>query len=244
MLAAYKLRAVPINVNYRYVEDELRYLFDNADLVALVHQAQFAPRDRRGARAAAAAAPPRSDRRRQRRRPLDDRVGPLRGRARRASRPSATSGPRSDDDLYILYTGGTTGHAQGRGVAPGGRLARARRRHRLRHRRAHRGRVPAVARRGRDATKADGHRARAADARRRAVGHARRPVQGHHASCSAEVRRRTRCGRPSSSTASPSSPSPATPWPGRSSRRSTSRRLRHVVARRDQRAPRRCSRRR
>ena len=27
MLAAFKLRAVPINVNYRYVEDELRYLF-------------------------------------------------------------------------------------------------------------------------------------------------------------------------------------------------------------------------
>ena len=44
MLAAYKIRAVPINVNYRYVEDELFYLFDNADLVALVHDAQFAPR--------------------------------------------------------------------------------------------------------------------------------------------------------------------------------------------------------
>src|SRR5713101_3545327 len=44
MLAAYKVRAVPINVNYRYVEEELLYLFDNADLVALVHDAQFAPR--------------------------------------------------------------------------------------------------------------------------------------------------------------------------------------------------------
>ena len=44
ILAAYKLRAVPINVNYRYVEAELRYLFDNADLVALVHDAQYAPR--------------------------------------------------------------------------------------------------------------------------------------------------------------------------------------------------------
>jgi acyl-CoA synthetase (AMP-forming)/AMP-acid ligase II len=44
IFAAYKLRAVPINVNYRYVEAELRYLFDNADLVALVHDAQFAPR--------------------------------------------------------------------------------------------------------------------------------------------------------------------------------------------------------
>src|SRR6185295_151514 len=44
MLAAYKIRAVPININYRYVEDELLYLFDNADLVAVVHDAQFAPR--------------------------------------------------------------------------------------------------------------------------------------------------------------------------------------------------------
>src|SRR5687768_2541171 len=32
MLAAYKLRAVPVNVNYRYVEEELRYLFADADL--------------------------------------------------------------------------------------------------------------------------------------------------------------------------------------------------------------------
>ena len=44
MLACYKLRAVPINVNYRYVEQELQYLFDNADLVAVVHQRQFTPR--------------------------------------------------------------------------------------------------------------------------------------------------------------------------------------------------------
>ena len=44
ILAAYKLRAVPVNVNYRYVEAELRYLFDNADLVVLVHDAQFTPR--------------------------------------------------------------------------------------------------------------------------------------------------------------------------------------------------------
>src|SRR5262245_1254523 len=41
MIAAYKLRAVAISVNYRYVEDELRYLFDNADLVALVHERAY-----------------------------------------------------------------------------------------------------------------------------------------------------------------------------------------------------------
>src|SRR3974390_313670 len=41
--AVFKLRAVWININYRYVHDELRYLFSNADLKALVHQRQFAP---------------------------------------------------------------------------------------------------------------------------------------------------------------------------------------------------------
>src|SRR6267378_1763293 len=44
MLASYKLRAVPINVNYRYVEDELRYLFRDSDLKAVVHDAEFTPR--------------------------------------------------------------------------------------------------------------------------------------------------------------------------------------------------------
>ena len=43
MFGCYKARAVPINVNYRYVADELRYLFDNADLVALVYEAEFGP---------------------------------------------------------------------------------------------------------------------------------------------------------------------------------------------------------
>ena len=44
MLAAFKLRAVPINVNYRYVEDELRYLLDDADAVAVVFHREFAPK--------------------------------------------------------------------------------------------------------------------------------------------------------------------------------------------------------
>src|SRR5580700_7214356 len=39
--AVFKLRAVWININYRYVEDELRYLFKNAELSALVHQRAF-----------------------------------------------------------------------------------------------------------------------------------------------------------------------------------------------------------
>src|SRR3954452_18348488 len=40
MLAAFKIRAVPVNVNYRYVEDELRYLLPAPDARAVV-----SPRD-------------------------------------------------------------------------------------------------------------------------------------------------------------------------------------------------------
>ena len=42
--AVFKLRAVWVNINYRYVEDELAYIFDNADLKALVVAPdQFSP---------------------------------------------------------------------------------------------------------------------------------------------------------------------------------------------------------
>src|SRR6266540_727860 len=44
MLGAFKLRAVPINVNFRYVEDELRYLLDNADLGVLVFESALGDR--------------------------------------------------------------------------------------------------------------------------------------------------------------------------------------------------------
>ena len=40
--AVFKARAVPINVNYRYVEEELAYLFDNADVEAVFFDARFA----------------------------------------------------------------------------------------------------------------------------------------------------------------------------------------------------------
>ncbi len=43
MLACFKIRAVPINVNYRYVEDELLYVFDNASMVACIHNQEFVP---------------------------------------------------------------------------------------------------------------------------------------------------------------------------------------------------------
>ena len=36
--------AILVNVNFRYVEGELRYLFENSDMVALVHERQYADR--------------------------------------------------------------------------------------------------------------------------------------------------------------------------------------------------------
>ena len=45
--AAIKAALVPVNVNYRYREEELRYLLDNADAeIAIVHE-EFAAADRR-----------------------------------------------------------------------------------------------------------------------------------------------------------------------------------------------------
>ena len=44
MLGIVKAGAILVNVNYRYVEGELRYLFDNSDMVALVHERQYADR--------------------------------------------------------------------------------------------------------------------------------------------------------------------------------------------------------
>ncbi|NRB40429.1 MAG: acyl-CoA synthetase [Pseudomonadales bacterium] len=41
MLACYKINAVPININYRYVEEELKYIFDDADITGVVYQNQF-----------------------------------------------------------------------------------------------------------------------------------------------------------------------------------------------------------
>src|SRR5690349_16679986 len=43
LLAVFKVRAVAINVNYSYVEGELNYLFDNSDIVALLHERPYAP---------------------------------------------------------------------------------------------------------------------------------------------------------------------------------------------------------
>jgi hypothetical protein len=43
MLGSFKSRTVPVNVNYRYVADELRYLFRDAQARAVIYHADFAP---------------------------------------------------------------------------------------------------------------------------------------------------------------------------------------------------------
>jgi 3-oxocholest-4-en-26-oate---CoA ligase len=101
MLGLYKLRAVPVNVNYRYASEELRYLFDDADVRAVVTHPDLEPMVEEAAAQV----------------PLVRKVltvgesyETLLARAP-AGRPEV--GERSADDLYLLYTGGTTGQPKG-----------------------------------------------------------------------------------------------------------------------------------
>jgi acyl-CoA synthetase (AMP-forming)/AMP-acid ligase II len=112
MLAAFKIGAVPINVNYRYVAEELRFLFDDADLVALVHQRAFSPQ--------IAPLLPSLPRLRHLI-TVDDGGGatpPPGSHAYDAALAAASASrqphpQRSPDDHYVIYTGGTTGIPRG-----------------------------------------------------------------------------------------------------------------------------------
>ncbi|MFJ6949189.1 acyl-CoA synthetase, partial [Streptomyces wuyuanensis] len=111
VLGCLKARIVPVNVNYRYVEEELVYLYRDADLAALVFDAEFTDR--------VAAVLPRTERLRHLVRVgVPDREAPALDctaftDAEAAASPERGFGARSADDQFIIYTGGTTGMPKG-----------------------------------------------------------------------------------------------------------------------------------
>ena len=109
-VACLKIRAVPVNVNYRYVEEELAYLYNDADLVALIVHRELASR----------AAKVRTEKMGLVLVVDDDSGADLGGldavawdEALAKGSPDRQFGQRSADDLYIIYTGGTTGMPKG-----------------------------------------------------------------------------------------------------------------------------------
>lgn len=110
-LGAMRARLVPVNVNYRYVEDELRDLLRQSGARAIVYHAEFAPR-----LAAIRADLPNLDVLVQ---VADDSDHPLLDgavdydAALAQSSPESPSCDPSPDDLFITFTGGTTGFPKG-----------------------------------------------------------------------------------------------------------------------------------
>lgn len=107
--AAFKVRAVPININYRYEFDELAYLVENADLEGFVFHARYAPliarlRERFPQLELLVV--------------VEDGSGQTAPFARRYEDVVAQNAPmppieRSPDDIFMFYTGGTTGMPKG-----------------------------------------------------------------------------------------------------------------------------------
>ncbi|MFD6195597.1 acyl-CoA synthetase [Mycobacteriaceae bacterium NPDC060252] len=115
LVAIVKIRAISVNVNYRYVESELHYLFENSDMVALVHERRYSDKVANvlpstpnvktaivvedGSDGAG----------------VDFRSygGVAFADALTQGSPERDFGERSPDDIFLIYTGGTTGFPKG-----------------------------------------------------------------------------------------------------------------------------------
>ncbi|MGO9854769.1 MAG: AMP-binding protein [Acidimicrobiales bacterium] len=109
--AAMKVGLVPVNTNYRYGDDELLYLWDNADVVAVVFHGVFSERIERilervpGVKGWLWVDDGSG--------PCPDWATPYEDAAKAALGRTRAPWGRSGDDLYLLYTGGTTGMPKG-----------------------------------------------------------------------------------------------------------------------------------
>src|SRR5690349_17407084 len=116
LLAIFKIRATAINVNYRYVESELDYLIDNSDMVALLHERPYAPlvakvAPKHQALHTIVAMPDPTDAGSDA--DVTSYDGILWDDAVSGQSAERDFGERSPDDVYIVYTGGTTGFPKG-----------------------------------------------------------------------------------------------------------------------------------
>ncbi|AQT81778.1 acyl-CoA synthetase [Mycolicibacterium litorale] len=112
MLGIVKAGAVMVNINFRYVEAELRYMFDNSDMVALVHERQYSDRvanvlpDTPNVKTVLVVEDG-SDKDYHRYGGVEFYEAIAKGS------PERDFPERSADDIYLLYTGGTTGFPKG-----------------------------------------------------------------------------------------------------------------------------------